>query len=312
MDDLAGPVVLVGAGGAGSRMASAAARDLGLPCVGVSSDPADLGPGGLEVPSGGVLNPSPGLIRAAASRMAGRIAEAASGAGTAVVMAGLAGRSGSAIAPVAARALRGAGAGVVSVAAMPFRFEADRMFRSGVALRRVREESDCTIVVDNDAALEANPDLSPPRCHEITNRAAALIAGSLGSEGLPGGTGMAAAGRAGAGLEESLRDSLKMLYAGAGPAGIGSSVLHVLGAGSLPAGVIDAVSGLARGAMGGRVGYSAGRDGPAGAAVVAELLGPARFDSYDPLGAIPADMTLDWDEPECSIGCALDLPQLER
>ena len=36
-----------------------------------------------------------------------------------------------------------------------------------------------------------------------------------------------------------------------------------------------------------------------------------KFDNYDPLGMIPKDQTLDWDTPDCSIDCKLDLYQLE-
>ena len=39
--------------------------------------------------------------------------------------------------------------------------------------------------------------------------------------------------------------------------------------------------------------------------------GETKFDSYDPLGIISSEKTVDWDEPECSIDCKIDIPQLE-
>ena len=45
---------------------------------------------------------------------------------------------------------------VISLAIMPFKYEADRIFSAGTALRRVREVSDSTIVMDNDAFLDNN------------------------------------------------------------------------------------------------------------------------------------------------------------
>jgi len=36
-----------------------------------------------------------------------------------------------------------------------------------------------------------------------------------------------------------------------------------------------------------------------------------KFDNYDPLGMIPKEQTLDWETPDCSIDCKLDLYQLE-
>jgi len=39
--------------------------------------------------------------------------------------------------------------------------------------------------------------------------------------------------------------------------------------------------------------------------------GETRFDKYDPLGFIPKQNMLDWDEPECSIKLDLNLTQIE-
>jgi len=39
--------------------------------------------------------------------------------------------------------------------------------------------------------------------------------------------------------------------------------------------------------------------------------GETRFDRYDPLGFIPQQNMLDWDDPDCSIKLDLDLKQLE-
>jgi len=39
--------------------------------------------------------------------------------------------------------------------------------------------------------------------------------------------------------------------------------------------------------------------------------GETRFDRYDPLGFIPKDNVLDWDEPDASVKIDLDLDQIE-
>ena len=54
---------------------------------------------------------------------------------------------------------------------MPFKFEKERIFQSGVALKRIRKDSRCTIVVDNDALLDSNPDLTQKQCYDISNKA---------------------------------------------------------------------------------------------------------------------------------------------
>ena len=327
MAELAGPVLVVGAGGAGSRLAPQVAAAIGCDYIRVSNDPADLSEGrmregGLDVlvPTGGVVNPSSGMIRgcATASGVSARLEDALRGRGSAVILGSLAGRSGAAIAPVVSRMCREAGIRAFSIAIMPFGFESDRIFASGTALKRLRADCACTVVVDNDAVLSSNPSLSPAGTRRITNPAIVCVAASLrGAAPPPDGVSIVTAGGQAAELEESARRSLSMLYAGADPGDVSSSVMHVFGGDEVPVGVIDTVSRLMRGALGcgGTVDYShaAGAGGGAGGVVVVSALqSTAKFDSYDPLGAIPAENMLDWDEPECSIDTGLDLPQIER
>ena len=61
---------------------------------------------------------------------------------------------------------------------MPFKYEKDRIFNSGVSLKRVRENSECTIVLDNDTLLESNPDLSA-KSYDIANSAIMHVVKSL-------------------------------------------------------------------------------------------------------------------------------------
>ena len=45
--------------------------------------------------------------------------------------------------------------------------------------------------------------------------------------------------------------------------------------------------------------------------LLSAIAGETRFEKYDPLGMIPEEKTLDWDEPETSFDCDLDLQQIE-
>jgi len=45
--------------------------------------------------------------------------------------------------------------------------------------------------------------------------------------------------------------------------------------------------------------------------MLSSIQGETRFDKYDPLGVIPKENSLDWEDPECSINCDLELHQLE-
>jgi cell division protein FtsZ len=45
--------------------------------------------------------------------------------------------------------------------------------------------------------------------------------------------------------------------------------------------------------------------------MVSSVQGSLKFDSYDPLGMIPKENTIDWDVPESSIKTGIELYQLE-
>lgn len=303
--------MIVGAGGAGSRLAPEAASRLGVGHVIVSNSGADLRGGGVEVSTGPVINPTVRVIRSAAIREAGRVLEALGGARTVIVMAGLAGRSGAGIAPMVAEAASRAGKTVVSVAVMPFGYEADRIFGAGIALKRLRAASDCSIIVDNDAMLEGNPGLGAASCVAMANSAIMHVVGSIGAGVVPGGDSVVAASGAGAGLEGSVREAIKMLYEGGVRGTASQSLVHVIGD-DVPVGEIAEAGRAVSGTAGGAAAARAAGAGGEGVVVVSELGGASKFDSYDPLGAIPADMTLDWDEAERSVPCELDIVQVER
>lgn len=315
MTQLSEPVLVVGIGGAGSRLASEARRTLGFDCLQISNNADDFDPDctSMLVPTQGVINPSVRMIRGCADRASDEISGMVSGYRTVIMMANLAGRSGSAIAPVVSRMCRRAGKGIVSFVIMPFGFERDRIFNSGVSLRRLRFDSDCTVIIDNDAILESNPDLSPARCYEITNPAVMCVTNALRSSTVPDGTSIMSASRDMPDMETSLRDAFKALYAGAPPGSVGRSVLHVLGADRVPVGVLNTITSLASGAFDGRntIDYSSESSDKSKVVMVSSIQGAARFDAYDPLGVIPQEDTLDWDDPECSIDCRLDIPQIE-
>lgn len=96
---------------------------------------------------------------------------------------------------------------------MPFRFEKDRIFQAGVSLRRLRESSDATIVIDNDALLNNNPDLSLTKCYEITNEALCGVISSISSTFIQNSVSLLCTGRPDSKSAEShVKDCLSMLY----------------------------------------------------------------------------------------------------
>jgi cell division protein FtsZ len=112
-------------------------------------------------------------------------------------------------------------------------------------------------------------------------------------------------------IEVSLKDSLRMLYEDAPPNSIKRSMLYVYGGGHIPVGVLNTISNITGGAFDGDSTHVEMSSEESKVMLLSSIQGETKFDKYDPLGIISAEKTIDWDEPECSIDCKLDLKQLE-
>lgn len=289
----------------------------------MSNDKRDLGEDrSIFVNTHPHINPSVQKVRHFFSAKEGQFASAIEGYNTVVIVSNLAGTAGAAMAP-AACAIASRSATVISFAIMPFGFEKERHFAAGVALRRVRAASHSTIVADNGALSDNNPDLSFEECISLLNSALADVAASVAAKGAGPDMNILATGRASRG-DEPLRDPLSMLFSGATE--IGRAVVYVMGGDKLSLGALDDIASCARGVF--------GQDGatevllsvePAGGSaqtrvhVVASAPSKTRFDRYDPLGeVIPADSHLDWDEPDsapemglAAVAAAVAIPAME-
>jgi cell division protein FtsZ len=201
------PILIVGLGGAGSKLAAQAKDAINADCLIISNDEKDIQDGSqsITVSTDSVVNPSVQLIRGSAYKKAEEIRSTISNYSTVILMANMAGKSGSAI--------------------MPFKYEKERIFNSGIALKRLRADSDCTIVLDNDSLLESNPDLSPKACYDIANSAILHVVKSLKSSEISAETNILTSSKEGQEIEESLRDSLKMLYDNTSPNAVKKSIL---------------------------------------------------------------------------------------
>ena len=227
-------------------------------------------------------------------------------------MSNLAGKAGSAMAPVISEMCKEADKGLISFAVMPFKYEKERIFNSGIALKRIRENSQCTIVLDNDSLLESNPDLSPKACYSIANSAIMHVVKSLETTEISSETNILTTSKEGQSMEDSLRDSLKMLYQNAPPNTIKSSMIYVAGGENIPIGVINSIKNISNGITNksnSQINIASSDESKV--VMLSSVQTMTKFDNYDPLGMIPKDQTLDWDTPDCSIDCKLDLYQLE-
>ncbi len=308
------PILVIGLGGAGSKLAIKAKETLNSDCLLISNDTKDSSSDNsfIHISTDSVVNPSVQLIRGSAFKISDEIKSKIANYSTVVMMSNLAGKAGSAIAPVVSKMCKESDKGLISFAIMPFKYEKDRIFNSGVSLKRIREDSKCTIVLDNDSLLDSNPDLSSKTCYDIANSAIMHIVKSLGNSEISSETNILSTSKDSQDIEDSLRDSLKMLYENAPPNSIKRSMVYVVGGSNIPVGVLNSITNITNGILkesNSQIDMTSTEESKV--VMLSSIQGMTKFDSYDPLGMIPQENTLDWYTPDCSIDCKLDLYQLE-
>ena len=309
------PILVIGLGGVGSKLAVKAKETLDSDCLLISNDLKDFSSENpsIHVSTDSIINPTVQLIRGSTYNVADKIKSKVDAYSTVVLMSNLAGKAGAAMAPVVSEICKESEKGLISFAIMPFKYEKERIFNSGVSLKRIKEYSDCTIVLDNDSLLESNPDLKPKTCYDIGNSAIMHTVKSLDTSEISSQTNILTTSKDGQNIEESLRDSLKMLYENAPPDSIQKSMLYVVGGRDVPVGVINSITNLTNGILNqsnSQIDMTATHD-ESKLIMLSSVQGMTKFDRYDPLGRIPKENTLDWSTPDCSIDCNLDLYQLE-
>ena len=309
------PVLVIGLGGVGSKLAINAKDSINSDCLLISNDAKDFATesNSIHISTDSVINPSVQLIRGSTYKASEEIKSKIAKYSTVVLMSNMAGKAGSAIAPVVSEICKESDKGLISFAIMPFKYEKDRIFNSGISLKRIREDSECTIVLDNDSLLESNPDLSPKACYEIANSAIMHVVKSLETSEISNETSILTTSKDGQNIEDSLRDSLKMLYGNAPPNSVKRSMLYVVGGSNIPVGVINSITSLTTGIVSessSEIDMTSNSDNSK-VVMLSSIQGMTKFDNYDPLGMIPQEDTLDWSTPDCSIDCELDLYQLE-
>lgn len=317
------PIMIVGVGGAGAKLAAQARTKLDTKCLLISNDKNDLNYQGCEslfIDVKHLLNPSPNSIRGTVLEASDEIVSKFNDTSTVILIGNLAGRGGIGIAPLVARMAKKAGKNVLSFVVMPFKFETNRLFSAGVSLRRIREHSDCLVIIDNDALLYNNPDLKIEDCYRITNDALLEVLGSLTSGiSLTEETNVLCTSRDSmTDAESALKDSFKMLYSDVDPDKVKRAMLYVIRGDRIPVGVLESlVSSVQRilGENGIEVGLSLSSSASSSEGVkvllMASVLEQTRFDDYDPLNIIPQNSVLDWDEIECDIKIETNLPRMD-
>ena len=310
--ELTEPILLIGLGGVGSRLADKAKHSLNSDCLLISHDQKDLtSENSIKISTKSVVNPSTQLIRGSTLEASDEIKKNIESYSTVILISNLAGKSGAGIGPIVSRICKQEQKRVLSFAIMPFKFEKERIFQSGIALKRIRQDSQCTIVIDNDALLDSNPDLTQNQCYDISNKAIESVMHSLKSSEISSDTNIMSTSEITDDVEVSLKNSLRMLYEDAPPNSIKRSILYVYGGNNIPVGVLNTISNITGGTFDEDSTHVEMSSEESKVVMLSSIQGETKFDKYDPLGIISQENTIDWDEPECSIDCELDLKQLE-
>ena len=306
------PILIIGLGGVGAKLAEKAKESLNSDCLLISHDQKDLTPeNSIKISTKSVVNPSAHLIRGSTLETLDEIKKNISNYSTIILMSNLAGKAGIGIGPIISKICKEEEKNLLSFAIMPFKFEKERIFQSGIALKRIREDSHCTIVLDNDALLDSNPELTLKQCYDISNKAIDSVVLSLKSSEISDDTNILSASKTNDNLEISLKDSLRMLYEDVPPNSIKRSMLYVYHGSNIPVGVLNSISKITGGIFDEDSIHVDMSSEESKVVMLSSVQGEIRFDKYDPLGMIPSENTIDWDEPDCSIDCKLNLKQLE-
>ena len=110
-------------------------------------------------------------------------------------------------------------------------------------------------------------------------------------------------------IEDSLRDSLKMLYENAPPNAVKRSMLYVVGGSNIPVGVLNSITNLTSGILGesnSQIDMTSESE-ESKVVMLSSIQGMTKFDNYDPLGIIPQEDTLDRTTTDSSIYFDLNL-----
>ena len=306
------PILVIGLGGVGTRLAEKTKKSLNSDCLMISHDQNDItAENSIKISTKSVVNPSTHLIRGSTLETSDEIKKNIANYSTVILISNLAGKAGAGIGPIVSRICKQEQKNLLSFTIMPFKFEKERIFQSGIALKRIRQDSQCTIVVDNDALLDSNPDLTQKQCYDISNKAIDGVMHSLKSSEISEDINILSTGKATDDIESSLKDSLRMLYEDAPPNSIKRSILYVYGGSNIPVGVLNTISKITGGTFDENSTHIEMSSEESKVIMLSSIQGETRFDKYDPLGIISPENTIDWDEPECSIDCKLDLKQLE-
>jgi cell division protein FtsZ len=264
---------------------------------------------------------TPSHVRGVAQRFLRDIRSLLIGSRILFLVSGLGGCTGSGLTPLIAQIAKEEGIKTVSIVTMPFGFEKSKHFYAGTSLKRIRQNSDAVVVIDNDA-ISSNGEYTPiPHFYSIANsKISSAIHGLLSSSGeLNIGLNRLVDTVAGEGYtvmgigtsstlhkaEEAMTKAVESIYRIGEPEEASRAILYLVGDKNITAN--DIVTSTSRlNTMLGKndlevhQGFSTGGGGVLTAVLLAYGFRSTKFEDYDPLDKLLCDRQLDSDM-DCGI-----------
>ena len=261
------------------------------------------------------LNPSSYKIRSFVESHKEEISSKLSGYRTIILVASLSDKSGIAIAPVVSHIAKSMlGKRVISLVTMPFGHEKDKLFHASVSLKRISLNSDINFVVDNDAYVEINPQLTLEECSKVSDEIVLNTINLIPEIEMNLGTNLVSGTLKENNIEDGIKDLIAQLYSSLGTSSVTKSILYVNGGRNEPIGRLNEILSRFQNSMDGDtndVSFVVTDSTKNNMHLIATIKGRTKFDSYDPLNQIPDENVLDWDIPESHPNIDLPLPLID-
>ena len=261
------------------------------------------------------INPSSYKIRSFVESHKEEISSKLSGYRTIILVASLSDKSGIAIAPVVSHIAKSMlGKRVISLVTMPFGHEKDKLFHASVSLKRISLNSDINFVVDNDAYVEINPQLTVEECSKVSDGIVLNTINLIPEIEMNLGTNLVSGTLKENNIEDGIKDLIAQLYSSLGTSSIAKSILYVNGGRYEPIGRLNEILSSYQNSMDGDtndVSFVVTDSSRNNMHLIATIKGRTKFDSYDPLNQIPDENVLDWDIPESHPNIDLPLPLID-
>ncbi len=188
------------------------------------------------------LNPSSYKIRSFVESHKEEICSKLSGYRTIILVASLSNKSGIAIAPVVSHIAKSMlGKRVISLVTMPFGHEKDKLFHASVSLKRISLNSDINFVVDNDAYVEINPQLTVEECSKVSDEIVLNTINLIPEIEMNLGTNLVSGTLKENNIEDGIKDLIAQLYSSLGTSSITKSILYVNGGRNEPIGRLNEI-----------------------------------------------------------------------